>query len=625
MSTHPVEILISKILIKPEYYPRFQTYPERIKEFVEDMECGETFPPVKLAKDEATGFYVLLDGKHRIEAYKLRGVDKILAFILPVKKEHWLMTAARFNSKSSKPLTPEEIKQIIIRSWENGIKNTDEIAREMGRTVRYVEMLLKPIRDEERNKREVKIMELHRHGISQRKIASETGLSKSYINRALTSNEGHDHGASKQQNDPIPGSTDKSPKTDQVLTTRNDFVSRTPDEKHRINKLINSSEKSESEDPKSKPQIEIHPKPDGNGDNEFTKTQIEFISGGLDEKPSTNLVSQKRNDFVSGTPEGSNQIKQLDILPENSAFRGRNETSVDAPHPETPEKNTNENDKQTGSDSNEPDTSIKSNKMFTKLNDLVLRIPGRSNEIDDLGKSPEKGKPGTTIQADPAPSCKDNHFAKKLTQYPSYLDQIDFYREFPIQGQHVMRTMELAKKYKLDIIDIVDEVNEPPQWVRKVLIAAIALSLMNGKRLDKASRVETLLGINFDITRYIQNALPFHRMLCPISQEMEHWFKDNLTANDLDLIAELSEADRRDLPYFLKGETPPPKTPCFKQLPGSYKMHFQKSAEVLNEICDHARNKMFNHDSAKELLIQLNIHQTAMNEIFDALREGIML
>jgi hypothetical protein len=34
---------------------------------------------------------------------------------------------------------------------------------------------------------------------------------------------------------------------------------------------------------------------------------------------------------------------------------------------------------------------------------------------------------------------------------------------------------------------------------------------------------------------------------------------------------------------------------------------------------------MFNHDSAKELLIHLNINQTAMNEIFDALREGIML
>ncbi len=91
------------------------------------------------------------------------------------------------------------------------------------------------------------------------------------------------------------------------------------------------------------------------------------------------------------------------------------------------------------------------------------------------------------------------------------------------------------------------------------------------------------------------------------------------------MIAELSEADRRDLPYLLKGETPPPKTPCFKQLPDSFKGYFKTSAGVLNEIRDHARNKMFNHDSAKELLIHLNINQTAMNEIFYALREGIML
>ncbi len=49
-----------------------------------------------------------------------------------------------------------------------------------------------------------------------------------------------------------------------------------------------------------------------------------------------------------------------------------------------------------------------------------------------------------------------------------------------------------------------------------------------------------------------------------------------------------------------------------KQLPDSYKEHFQSSADVLNEICDHARNKMFNHHSARELLVHLNINQTAI-------------
>jgi hypothetical protein len=73
-----------------------------------------------------------------------------------------------------------------------------------------------------------------------------------------------------------------------------------------------------------------------------------------------------------------------------------------------------------------------------------------------------------------------------------------------------------------------------------------------------------ILGQQLICTNDVNNWHRFHRMLCPISPEMEHWFKDNLTANDLDLITELSEADRRDLPYLLKGETPPPKTPCFR-------------------------------------------------------------
>ncbi|MFZ2632168.1 MAG: hypothetical protein WA017_04670, partial [Desulfosalsimonadaceae bacterium] len=63
MSTHPVEILIKNIKTDPLYYPRFQPDLERIKEFVEAMECGEHFPPIKVAKDETKGFYMLLDGK----------------------------------------------------------------------------------------------------------------------------------------------------------------------------------------------------------------------------------------------------------------------------------------------------------------------------------------------------------------------------------------------------------------------------------------------------------------------------------------------------------------------------------------------------------------------------------
>jgi transcriptional regulator with XRE-family HTH domain len=300
MSTHPVEILISSILIKPDYYPRFQTDPLRIKEFVENMECGETYPPVNVAKDDATGFYVLLDGKHRIEAYKLRGVDKILAFIFPVKKEHWLMTAARFNSKSSKPLTPEEIKQIIIRSWENGIKDTDEIAREMGRTIRYIEMIVKPLRDNERNKREEKIIELHEQGMSQRKIGYEMGLSQSQTSRILNPNEYTVTGTFKKQNG---------------------LSGKLSDEDHNVNEE-NSTEKSRLESEDSKP-LDLTPRKFDEDPIDRPQTpQIDFLQGSIGRNTSIPLVMHKRNDFVYASLGKTDKNIFLNNLPNESGSSG---------------------------------------------------------------------------------------------------------------------------------------------------------------------------------------------------------------------------------------------------------------------------------------------------------------
>jgi hypothetical protein len=116
--------------------------------------------------------------------------------------------------------------------------------------------------------------------------------------------------------------------------------------------------------------------------------------------------------------------------------------------------------------------------------------------------------------------------------------------------------------------------------------------------------------------------LPFHNMLCPVVPEMEQWIKDNLSSQDLDVILELVDVKKKDLPYLLKGEKPPePKRNCFEQLPDAYKKQLQAYITVLREIRDHAKNKRFNQDSAKQLMVHLNKNVTVINEIFDGLRE----
>lgn len=503
MSTQPVEILIRNIKTDPEYYPRFQPDQERIKEFVEAMECGEYFPPVKVAKGEGKGVYILLDGKHRLEAKKLRGETKTPVNIFPVKKEHWLMSAARFNSKSSKPLHPDEIKKIIIASWHNGIKDTAEIAREMGRTVRYIEMVLKPLRDAERNKREETILELHRQGLSQRKIASEIGISPSVINRSLKSNG--DNNRSKFQ-EPSQSAIDEFQKNDKVFSKRNDFVLRTPKKIDNISEL----------------------------------------------KILLNKTDPNQESLVVANSAEKNQIK-----------------------------------------------------VVSEKTKISSQAACSANAVSGDGFSPPK-----PVKQTESPAL-----------FPSYLDQIDFYNKLPKQCQHAMRAMELAKAYKMDIIDMIREINEPVRWIRKILIAAIAIALMPANHFDIATSVEKLLGINFEITRCIQQALPFKKMLCPVSPDMEGWMKDNISDNDFKKIATLADVKLADLIYLIKGKTPPIKKNYFEKLPDSYKDQLQSYVIVLRELRNHAKNNMFKDDSAKQLMVHLNKNMTVINEIFDGLRE----
>ena len=341
----------------------------------------------------------------------------------------------------------------------------------------------------------------------------------------------------------------------------------------------------------------------------------------------------KRSDFVLRTPNEDYNISSLNSSPEKSGQNCERPAPINSMERELDEDGNNESILNPTKDIfGTPDELPEVDQVFAKRTEFVLRTPCESNHINMLDTFPRKSDPNcetatpkNSIQTGPPPADNKPHNdpgpTQKTTRYPSYLDQIDFYRELPVQSQHAIRAMELAKKYKMDIIDMVKEIDEPVIWIKKVLVAAMALSLMRGDKLDDASSVETLLGINFNTARCIQSALPFQIMLCPISPDMEQWAKDNLASNDLDLILRLVDVNKSDLPHLLKGETPPKKTNCFKELPDCYKDQLQTNIAVLRELRDHARNKRFIGDSAKQLLVHLNKNVTVINEIFDGLRE----
>ncbi|RLB03833.1 MAG: hypothetical protein DRG59_11150 [Deltaproteobacteria bacterium] len=180
---------IKDIVFLKEIYPRFEIDTYRIKLFTELMKTGTQFPPLRVVKEN--DYYVLLDGKHRLEARKEIGESTVEVKLYNLPKKYWKLAAARFNVQSAKPLSGDELKKVIVDAWESGIKNATEIAQQIGQacTARYIRKIIKPLRDKDREERNERIRTLKKQGLSQREIADELNVSLGTVNNVLHCSE----------------------------------------------------------------------------------------------------------------------------------------------------------------------------------------------------------------------------------------------------------------------------------------------------------------------------------------------------------------------------------------------------------------------------------------------------
>jgi len=122
-----IRIVVGDIAIDPTYQPRFKMNEERIQYFRELLRDGEKIPAILVGQlDER---YVVIDGSHRLLAVAEEGIGEIEAVISSEPDENlWLLQATRLNDRSALPLSTEEIKEAIRRTWRAGCKDTKTVA-----------------------------------------------------------------------------------------------------------------------------------------------------------------------------------------------------------------------------------------------------------------------------------------------------------------------------------------------------------------------------------------------------------------------------------------------------------------------------------------------------------------
>lgn len=117
---------ITKLLSIGEIKEELELYPRHVENkdnwvdwrtkyrYSEAMKAGAIFPPIKVAFFK--GSYYLIDGKHRIEAYKICKVDTVETIVLKVKsKDEIFEEAVKSNITHGRSLSIQSKVEVILK------------------------------------------------------------------------------------------------------------------------------------------------------------------------------------------------------------------------------------------------------------------------------------------------------------------------------------------------------------------------------------------------------------------------------------------------------------------------------------------------------------------------------
>jgi len=199
-----MEVDISDLTWDQFIYPRGGKSEKTINAYVEALEIGAQFPPIKIQRvfnyadgNDTTETIIILDGIHRSSAFKEKGIKKTEAVEWKDKpldyeknKTALLLESAKCNVSHGDRLSSSDKKRISrdIASTDPECKWTESaLAEKLGVTRQTVNTWISDIRARQKASRNTVILRLSRLGWPQEKISETVGIKQQRISQ-ITNN-----------------------------------------------------------------------------------------------------------------------------------------------------------------------------------------------------------------------------------------------------------------------------------------------------------------------------------------------------------------------------------------------------------------------------------------------------
>jgi len=187
---------LDEIFKDDSIYPRERTDEKRIDFFSDLIGEGTQFPPIKIVRD-TSGRYVLIDGFHRYSAFIKLKRTEITCDLIDAAPQLWRLLSVGFNSDSSQPLKPGEIKRAIHDAWcKDNVRNKRQIADMVGCSVQWVRKVVKGLAQKEESEKLALARKLKdEENLPVRDIAERIGWSKTKTHRLLSEDSKTENGS----------------------------------------------------------------------------------------------------------------------------------------------------------------------------------------------------------------------------------------------------------------------------------------------------------------------------------------------------------------------------------------------------------------------------------------------